>query len=324
MYFTKIMYTGSFVPEKIVTNDDLAQIVDTNDEWIVSRTGVGQRRISQGDNTSDLAAKAAKKILEKGNLNPEEIDLLIVATVSADYMTPSTACLVQAKIGAKNAIAFDVTAACSGFIYGLSIADKFIQSGVYKNAIVIGAEVLSKHVDWTDRTTCVLFGDGAGGAYVERAQQRTGILAENIGSDGTKGLALTGDYVAPANVFNDISKAEDVSIRMDGKAIFDFATRTVPKSIHALMEKAGVGASEIKYVIPHQANERIVQIISRKTGIPMEKFYLNMFYYGNTSAASIPIAFDEMNQKGMLAPGDKILLTGFGGGLTWGSMLIEL
>ena len=323
MYFSRIKYTGAYVPEKVITNNDLEKIVDTNDEWILSRTGIGQRHVSVGENTSDIAAKTAKNIIEKGNINPKDIDLIVVGTVSSDYITPSTACLVQAAIEADNAVAFDVNAACSGFVFGLSVADKFIKSNVYKNALVIGAEVLSKHVDWSDRGTCVLFGDGAAGAYIERSEE-TGILAENMGSNGSKGLSLTGGKCNPTNAFNDVEKATDIFLSMDGKAVFDFATRQIPKSVAKLMEDNNITESDIKYVLPHQANERIVQVISKKLKIPMEKFYLNMFYYGNTSAASIPIALNEMFEKGMLQEGDKIIVTGFGGGLTWSSMLIEI
>lgn len=322
MYFSKIKTTGCFVPEKVVKNDELTALIETSDEWIRTRTGVGQRHISIKDNTSQIASKAALNMIKKGNISPLDIELIVVGTVSADYTTPSTACLVQAEIGAKNALAFDVTAACSGFVYGLSVADKFIKSGVYKNALVIGAEVLSKMVDWSDRTTCVLFGDGAAGAYLERTD-KGGILCEDMGSDGMNASSLTAGFKAPFNAFNTIEKKMPTYIEMDGRAIFQFATRTIPKSVIALMEKANIKPEEIRYVVPHQANSRIVEIISKKVNIPLEKFYLNMFYYGNTSSASIPIALNEMNEKGMLQKGDKIILTGFGGGLTWGSVLIE-
>lgn len=322
MYSSKILYTGSYVPDQIIKNNRLSELVDTNDEWIISRTGIKQRHITIDENTSDLAAKAAESIMKKGGINPLDVELIIVATISGDYMIPSTACLVQHKIGAVNAVAFDLTAACSGFIYGLSVADKFIKSGVYKNAIVIGAEVLSKYIDWNDRVTCVLFGDGAAGAYLERSDYG-GLIAENIGSDGSRGMSLTSGNVLPKNAFNELSEESDMYIRMDGKAIFDFATRQIPKSIKALVEKTGIDIDEIKYVVPHQANSRIVEVIARKIKVPFEKFYLNIGDYGNTSSASIPIALNEMADKGMLERGDKIILTGFGGGLTWGSILIE-
>ncbi len=322
MYSSRIVYTGSYVPERIVTNDELSKLVDTNDEWISSRTGIKKRHVSEGENASDFATKTANAIIKRGNINPLDIELIIVATVSSDYSTPSTACVVQANIGAKNAVAFDITAACSGFVYALSVADKFIKTGVYKNVMVIGTEVLSKLTDWTDRTTCVLFGDGSAGAFVERSESG-GIIAEDIGSDGEKGMSLTANHILPSNAFNGMEKEAPSCINMDGKAVFQFATRQVPKSINKIIEETKISIDDIKYVVPHQANYRIIEVISRKTGIPMDKFYINIENYANTSSATIPIALDEMVQAGMLERGDKILITGFGGGLTWGSMLIE-
>lgn len=323
MYFSKIKYTGAYVPENIVTNADLEKLVETDDEWIRSRTGIERRHISMGDNTSDLASKTAWEIIKKGGIDPTDIDLIIVATVSPDCMSPSTACTVQAAIGAVNAVAFDISAACSGFVFALSTADKFIKSGTYKNALIIASEVLSKHINWSDRSTCVLFGDGAAGAYIERSET-PGIIAEDIGCDGTKGKSLGGARNTAANVFNGLEKFDDPYIYMDGKVIFDFATRQVPKSVNKLLEKANLMPEDIKYVLPHQANERIVKVISRKVKIHMEKFYLNIAEYGNTSAASIPIALNEMYEKGILSEGDKLLITGFGGGLTWCSMVVEI
>ena len=323
MYFSKIKYTGAYVPENIVTNADLEKLVETDDEWIRSRTGIERRHISMGDNTSDLASKTAWEIIKKGGIDPTDIDLIIVATVSPDCMSPSTACTVQAAIGAVNAVAFDISAACSGFVFALSTADKFIKSGTYKNALIIASEVLSKHINWSDRSTCVLFGDGAAGAYIERSET-PGIIAEDIGCDGTKGKSLGGARNTAANVFNGLEKFDDPYIYMDGKVIFDFATRQVPKSVNKLLEKANLMPEDIKYVLPHQANERIVKVISRKVKIPMEKFYLNIAEYGNTAAASIPIALNEMYEKGILSEGDKLLITGFGGGLTWCSMVVEI
>ncbi len=323
MSFTRILFTGAYVPQNVVTNEALSEVVETSDDWIRSRSGIGQRHFSEGENTSVLAAKAAQNILKKGNIDPNSIELIIVATVSADYSTPSTACLVQAEIGANNAVAFDVNAACSGFIFGLSTADKFIRSGMYKNAIVIGAEVLSKYLNFHDRSTSVLFGDGAGGVYLE-ASEHGGILAEEMGSDGTKGLSLTSGNRLAANPWNDVESHGDPFLHMDGRAIFEFATRKTPQCIKRLMEKADITGDDLKYIVPHQANIRIVEIISRKLKIPMEKFYTNLFYYGNTSSATIPIALHEMMEKGLLETGDKILMAGFGGGLTWGGMLIEI
>ena len=323
MIFSKIKSTGSYVPEKIITNDMLSQYVDTSDEWIRSRSGIEKRHFSEGENTSDIAAKAALDILKNGNINPLDIDLIIVATVSPDYTTPSTACLVQSKIGASHAVAFDLSAACSGFIFSVNVADKFIKTGVYRNALVIGAEVLSKHLNFKDRSTCVLFGDGAGGVFLEKAEEG-GILAEEMGSDGGRGMSLTCAEKKASHIFNSAQAAEDNFLHMDGRAIFDFATRQTPKCILHLLEKSGVSIEQLKYVIPHQANARIVEIISRKTKIPLEKFYMNISEYSNTSAATIPIALNEMMQKGFLQAGDYILMAGFGGGLSWGGLLIKI
>ncbi len=324
MIFSKILFTGAYVPENPISNDDLAKIVDTNDEWIRSRSGIGQRYFSNGENTSDIAAKAGWDVLKKGNIDPKQIDLIIVATVSGDYTTPSTACLVQAALGADNAVAFDVSAACSGFIFAMSIADKYLKSGVYRNALVIGSEVLSKYLDFEDRTTCVLFGDGSAGVYLEASEEPGGILAEDMGSDGARGLALTCGYRKAENGFFGTDRSENSSLQMDGRAVFDFATRQTPKCIRTLLEKSGVPQEKIRYVIPHQANVRIVEVISRKLKIPMEKFYLNLDQYGNTSSATIPIALNEMMTKGMLQKDDIILIVGFGGGLTWGGMIMQL
>ena len=323
MIFSKIKCTGSYVPGKIVTNDMLSQYVDTSDEWIRSRSGIEKRHFSEGENTSDIAAKAAIDILENGNVNPLDIELIIVATVSPDYTTPSTACLVQSKIGAVNAVAFDLSAACSGFIFGISTADKFIKTGVYKNALVIGAEVLSKHLDFKDRSTCVLCGDVAGGVFLERTENG-GILAEEIGSDGNRGMSLICAEKKASHIFNIEPVEEDNFLHMDGRAIFDFATRQTPKCILRLIEKSGICVEQLKYVIPHQANARIVEIISRKTKIPLQKFYMNIAEYSNTSAATIPIALNEMMKKELLHKGDYILMAGFGGGLTWGGLLIKI
>ena len=322
MFYSKIKAVGAYVPEYTVTNDDLSKIVDTNDEWISSRSGIRRRHFSKGENTSDLAAKAAEIILKEAGVNAEDVELIVVASVSPDYATPSVSCLVQSKIGAVNAVAFDIGAACSGFVFGLSVADKFIKSGVYKNALVIGSEVLSKYLDFEDRGTCVLFGDGAGGAFLERSEEG-GILAEDMGSDGARGLSLTSGFRNVVNPYCEGERFIHSFIEMDGREIFDFATRTVPKSVEALIEKAGISVDDIDIVVPHQANARIVQIVARKLKIPMEKFCLNMEEYGNTSSASIPIALDEMDNKGLIKKGDTVLITGFGAGLTWGSMLIK-
>jgi len=322
MYSSNIKATGSYVPNNIVKNGDLAEIVDTSDEWIRTRTGIGERRISLSENTSDMAVKAAKDIIKNGNIDPLQIDIIIIATISSDYAMPSTACLVQGQIGALKAFAFDITAACSGFVYALSVADKFLKSGIYKSALVIGAETLSKTLDWSDRATCVLFGDGAAGVYLERKEQG-GILAENLGSDGKGGMALTSGYTEVSNIFNKKERELPSYVSMNGREILKFVTKTLPISINKLMENSHITESDLTYIVLHQANERIIEAVAKKMKIPLQKFYINIFQYGNTSAASIPIALDEMNRKGLLKAKDKIVISGFGAGLTWGSMLIE-
>lgn len=324
MICTRVVATSGYVPEQVITNEGLSKIVDTSDEWITQRTGIRERRISAGENTSALAVRVAKELLERAAVPAEKVELIVVASVTPDYGTPSLACMVQKAIGATGAVAFDVVAACSGFMFALSVVDKYIKAGGYQNAIVIGGETLSKIVDWSDRSTCVLFGDGAGGAYVERAGEG-GILREDIGSDGDKYEILTAGYTECTNAFND-GKAgihPQWYINMDGREVFKFATKNVIKSITRVIEGENISADDIRYIIPHQANMRIVEVVSKKLGIPMEKFYMNMDHYGNTSSASIPLALNELNEKGLIARGDLIMLSGFGGGMTWGTMLIR-
>ena len=324
MVTSRIVATGAGIPSQVITNDDLAQIMDTSDEWIRQRTGIGERHISGGEDLSYYTTKAARQIIERAGIAPEDIDLIVVATVTADYCTPSAACMVQKEIGAVNAVAFDVTAACSGFLYGVSVADKFIRCGVYKNALVIGGEILSKIVDWQDRSTCVLFGDGAAGVLLERSESQQGILLEELGAKGEDYAVLTARRLAPANAFNEIEPQADCGhVTMDGRGVFKFATKKIVSSIENVLEKSGVSKDEITYFITHQANARIVEVAAKKLKLPMDRFYTNIEHYGNTSAASIPIALNEMNEKGLLHEGDKLILCGFGGGLTWGTLLIQ-
>ena len=323
MIRTRVIATAASVPEQVITNADLAKIVDTSDEWITQRTGIRERHISAGENTSVLVINVAKQLLERAAVKAEDIDLIIVASVTQDYGTPSLACMIQKEIGAVNAVAFDVVAACSGFMFALSTADKFIKSGAYGNALVIGGETLSKIVDWTDRATCVLFGDGAGGAYVEKSEE-AGMEWENIGSAGEKYEILTEGYTNCANAFNDHPAGVDPLwyVNMNGREVFKFATKKVTGSLKKLMEEKHLKHEDVKYFIPHQANIRIVEVIAKKLGIPFEKFYMNIDRLGNTSSASIPMALNELNEQGLLERGDKIVLAGFGGGMTWGTMLI--
>ncbi len=324
MYNSKITAFANYLPPKAVTNDDLSLMVETNDEWIRTRTGISQRHVSTGETAADLCIKAAQKLIEKSGTDPLEIDMILVATITPDYSTPNTACLVQAAIGADNAFAFDISAACSGFVYAMSVADKYIKSGAAKKIMVFGSEVLSAITDWTDRSSCVLFGDGAGGVIVQASEECAGVIAEDIHSIGADGLKLTGNALFIDTPFFDNDKEKQPYLKMDGKAIFTFATKRVPQSVCAVLEKAGVSKDEIAYIVPHQANYRIVEAMAKKLDMPVEKFFMNIENCGNTSSASIPIALADMDDRGLLKKGDKIVITGFGGGLTWGSLLIEL
>lgn len=323
MHSIKIISIGSYVPENVVTNDDLSKIVETNDEWISSRTGIKKRRISTGDNTSDLGAKAAINALRKANLTALDIDVLIVATISPDALMPSTACIVQDKIGAKNAVAFDIVAACSGFVFAINTAANYLKCGDGKRALVIGSEVLSKTLNWEDRSTCVLFGDGAGAIIIEATEEENSILATCIGSDGSQGECLTSEYVAMNNPFIKEKQETENYIKMNGRDVFRFAVTIIPKCVEEVLSKAKLSIDEVKYIVPHQANVRIVESAAKKLKVDIDKFYVNLDDYGNTSSASIPIALDEMDEKGLLKKGDKIIIVGFGGGVTWGAMLIQ-
>lgn len=308
-----VLGTGKYVPSLLYSNDDLSKLVDTSDEWISSRTGIKQRYISKDETTSDLSAKAAEEALKSAGVKAEDIELIIVATMTPDAFTPSTACLVQSKIGAHNAACFDLSAACSGFAYALTTAYQFLQTGTYKKALIIGAEVLSKVTDWEDRNTCVLFGDGAG-AVVIGEKEGAELVAMHNGADGDKGHLLT----SYTGLFQD----DDKNIRMDGRKVYSFATSIINKCTAKLLEGRDIGVSDIDHFVLHQANIRIIQSIRRKLKLGEEKFYTNMDKYGNTSSASIPIALDEMHKEGRIKDGEKVLLAGFGGGLTWSSALL--
>ena len=316
----RISGIGAYVPETIVTNDDLAKIVETSDEWISSRTGIRERRISTKEGTSDLAAEAARRALEAAGVKPEELDLIILGTSSPDCNYPSGACEVQAKIGAVNAAAFDISAACSGFIFAMNIVQGFFKSGIYQTALIIGAETLSKVVDWDDRSTCVLFGDGAGAAVLKN--EESGIIDMLMGSDGTKGEALKCTSRSLGNFLTG-ERPELGFMTMDGQEVFRFAVKRVPESIETLMKKNQISKEEIAYYVLHQANERIVEAVARRLKEPMDKFPMTISKYGNTSTASIPLLLDDMLKKGMLKQGDKIIMSGFGAGMTWGAVLLE-
>lgn len=318
---TKIIGTGSAVPDQVVTNDDLAKFVDTSDEWIRTRTGIRERRIASSvSGTSDLAAEAAKEALKNAGVSAEELDIIILATSSADCCFPSGACEVQAAIGAYKAVAFDLSAACTGFIYALHTVHSFFKAGIYKTGLVIGADTLSKLIDWSDRSTCVLFGDGAGAAVV-RAEEN-GALYMTMGADGSRGSALECGGRTTGNFLTG-KKPELGYMTMDGQEVFKFAVKTVPESIKNVLSESGTDIEEIKYFILHQANYRIFESIAKRLKIPMEKIPTNLERFGNTSGATIPILLDEMNREGKLQRGDKIILAGFGAGLTWGATLME-
>lgn len=320
-----IIGTGSCLPDRIVTNHEMESIVDTSDEWIRSRTGICERRVADENTaTSDLSTTAAVRALENAKLKPEDIDLIIVATVTPDMAFPSTACIVQRNIGAVNAAAFDLEAACSGFLYGLAVAENFVMTGYYKNVLVIGAETLSKISDFTDRNTCVLFGDGAGAAVVSEVPEEYGILSTYIGADGKGGDLLK----QPAGGSRIPATAESIQnrlhyIKMDGSEVFKFAVKIMGGAAEKAMEKCGLNKEDIDYLIPHQANIRIIESAVKRLKISNEKVYVNIDKYGNMSSASVAVAIDEANRKGLLKDGDTVVLVGFGGGLTWGAAVLK-
>lgn len=318
---TRIIGTGSCLPKTVVTNDDLSKIMDTSDEWICSRTGIKERHLAKEETTASMSTEAAKRAMENAGVTAEEIDLIIVGTVSADHVTPACACEVQAAIGASRAVAFDINAACSGFMFALNIAHAYLQAGTYRTALIIGAETLSKIMDWSDRGTCVLFGDGAGAAVV-RADERDGLLAYDQGSDGVRGSVLACSNRSNNNPLVETSK-ELAYVHMDGQEVYKFAVTAVPASLLKTIEKAGLTVEDIDYFALHQANIRILQSVAKRLKVSEDKFPISLDHCGNISAASVPILLDEMNRKGMLKPGMKIALSGFGGGLTWASAVVE-
>ena len=322
--YAKISQVAHYVPDQVIHNDDLARIMDTSDGWISSRTGIRKRHIARDQQTSDLATKVATSLLEKSQISAEAIDFIIVATITPDSNMPSTATKVQAAIGAHQAFAYDLSAACSGFVFALSTAEKMIASGRYQKGIVIGAEILSKTVDWSDRTTAVLFGDGAGGVLLER-DSSPHFLAESLHSDGIRGQSLTSGGIGLHSPFSDQQENEPF-LKMDGRAIFEFAIRDVTKSISKLISDQGLQSEDIDLYLMHQANYRILDKMAQKLGVSIEKFPANMMEYGNTSAASIPLLLSECVEAGSirLDGSQTILMSGFGGGLTWGSLLIKL
>lgn len=324
----KIKGTGSYTPQKALTNNDLSKIVDTSDDWIFTRTGIRERRIAaENETSSSMGAEAGKRAVENAELDLQDIDVIVVGTMTPDMPFPSTACFVQEKMGIKNAVCFDVEAACSGFLYVMEIASGLLQTGRYRNALVIGAEKLSTILDWEDRTTCVLFGDGAGAAVLSLSDEgdKSGIIDFKLGADGSKTSMLHqpggGSALPPsAASLND----RQHFLKMRGKEIFKQAVRVMGQAASEILEQNGVDSDQLACVIPHQANMRIIESLSSRLHIPIERFFLNLDKYGNTSAASVPIALDEAVRAGRIKSGDLILLVAFGAGLTWGSALIRL
>lgn len=318
MYQVSVKGIGSYTPNHVVTNSELSKVVDTSDEWIRSRTGICERRISTDENTSELAYQAAVRALHEAQVTPGEIELIVCATLTPDAFTPATACIVQDRLGAKHAVAFDINAACTGLIYGIATAMQFLQTGMYRNAVVIGAETLSKIVDWNDRNTCVLFGDGAGAVYLERGSKDGRILDVVLSTDGSKRDMLQCDAMPMRG-----ESIANQTIRMLGGDVFKFAVKAIVLSIQELLKKQHITMEEVDWIVPHQANTRILESAAKLLQTDSSKFYRNLDRFGNTSSASIGIALDELYRSGNLVRGQKIILVGFGGGMTSGAILIE-
>ncbi len=316
---------GYYVPKTVLTNQELKKLVDTSDEWIIERTGIKERRIiGKDEKCSDMAFEAARMALKDANVDPMELDLIIVATVTGDMLFPATACIVQARLGAKNAAAFDLGAGCTGFVYALTVADKFLQSPAYQHVLVIGAEVVSRIIDYTDRNTCVLFGDGAGAMVLGKTEGNAGILSAFIASDGNGADLLNmpgGGSNLPAS--HESIAARQHYLKMNGNEIFKFAAKIMAEVSDKLISEAGLDYEDIDLFIPHQANIRIIQAAVRRIKIPWGKMAINLDYYGNTSAAAIPLALAQANEKQPLKPGANILMVGFGAGLTYGGVILR-
>jgi 3-oxoacyl-[acyl-carrier-protein] synthase-3 len=325
MIHARITGTGSYAPKKIITNQDLEKLVDTSDEWITERTGIKERRIAEkGQATSDLAYEAAHKALKAAKLAPQDLELILVATTTPDMIMPNMGCTLQAKLGANRAAAFDVYAACSGFIYGLSVADAFIKAEMYKNILLVGAESLSRFVDWEDRTTCVLFGDGAGAVVLQRHAGKRGVLSTHLHSDGTLGNLLNvpaGGASHPAT--HDTVRKRMHFIKMKGNETFKAAVRALEGAVQEALKHNRIKPEDIDFLVPHQANLRIIQAMAQRLNMPMEKVVVTLPKYGNTSAASIPMALDEAVRDGRIKENHLLLFEAFGGGLTWASALVK-
>ncbi|MEE8387139.1 MAG: beta-ketoacyl-ACP synthase III [Acidiferrobacterales bacterium] len=321
MKYSRIIGTGSYLPEKVLTNADLEKMVDTSEEWIFSRTGIRERRIAaEGQTTSDLALVASRKALDAASVTKDEIDLIIFATTTADRIFPSSACLLQDRLDIHGCPAFDVQAVCTGFVYALDIADKFIKTDSAKCALVVGAETLSRIIDWSDRSTCILFGDGAG-AVVVKASDQPGIISAHLHADGKYKEMLT----VPSGISQGYKKLIDgeAYMRMEGNEVFKMAVNTLGRIVDETLEANGLQKSDIDWLVPHQANMRIINATARKLGMSIDNVVVTVDRHGNTSAASIPLAFDEAVRDGRIKSGDTVLMEAFGGGFTWGSVLLK-
>jgi 3-oxoacyl-[acyl-carrier-protein] synthase III len=320
--YSRIAGTGSYLPEKILTNADLEKMVDTDDQWIRERTGIQERHVVvEGETTSSMGVIAAQRAMEAAGVTAAEIDLIILGTTTPDFIFPSSACLIQEKIGALGVPAFDVNAACSGFVFALSVADKFIKSGSVKTALVIGSETLTRMVDWTDRTTCVLFGDGAG-AVVLKADAETGILSTHLHADGSKKHLLYNPVGVSAGFKPELPNA-GVKVMMAGNDVFKYAVKALDSVVEETLEANGIDKSELDWLIPHQANLRIIEATAKRLQMPMERVVVTVDKHGNTSSGSVPLALDEAVRSGRIKRGQLILLEAFGGGFTWGSALLR-
>jgi 3-oxoacyl-[acyl-carrier-protein] synthase-3 len=320
--------TGSFVPEKVLTNEDFTKIIETSDEWIATRTGIKERHVvSEGETTATLAAEAARRALADAKMNPEELNIIIVATITPEMVFPSTACFVQAAIGATNAWAFDLCAACSGFVYGLAIAQQYIGSGRYRSALVIGAETLTRITDYTDRASCILFGDGAGAAILraDDSSASMGVMYSTAFSDGTGWTSLNCKaYGSRHPVGKPLADPKMVYMNINGKEVYHVAVRRIVELVNECLEKCDLRVEDIAMFIPHQMNTRIIESVGKRLHFTDDQIFINIHKYGNTSAASIPIALDEARRTGRVKKGDIVLLVAFGGGLTWGANVIQL
>ena len=322
---SRIVGTGAYLPKRVLTNHDLERMVDTSDRWITERTGIKERRIAAPEEaTSDLAVHASRRALEAAGLSPRDLDLILVSTVTPDTPFPATACVVQEKLRARKAVAFDISAACSGFIYALAVADHFLTRGTYRNALVVGAEIFSRIINWKDRSTCVLFGDGAGAAVLIPSRGRRGLLSTHLHADGSHAKLLYvpagGSRIPPSQE----SVAKNLhTVHMRGNETFKVAVRALAQAVQEALSHNGLTGEDVDLLIPHQANIRIIRATAKRLGLPMSKVFVNLDRYGNTSAASIPIALDEAVRQGRVHPNDLILFEAFGGGLTWASAVLR-